>query len=122
LLMPSTLTALPLASLTIASIADASACGMRPSDTISWAMNCTSRPRFASVSGMAVLTSTSYPFPHIRERRGERTCSRSWMLHAPTKMKSQGTFSTFTLAPALCGLRPEMGKRFSCMAVRMKRC
>jgi hypothetical protein len=41
------------------------------------------------------------------------------MLHAPTKMKSHGTLSTFTLAPALCGFRPEIGKRFSCIAVRM---
>src|SRR2546426_942528 len=43
------------------------------------------------------------------------------MLHAPTKMKSHGTLSTRTLAPALWGFRPLIGKRFSCIAVRMNR-
>ena len=89
---------------------------------ISWATNWASLARFTSVSGIVVSTSTSYPAPVMRDRKGERMCGRSWMLQAPTKMKSQGTLSTFTLAPALCGLRPEIGKRFSCIAVKMNRC
>src|SRR5438552_1682303 len=95
--------------------------GIRLSTAISWATNCASFARFVSESGIVVSTRISYPPPVIRERNGDRMCGRSWMLHAPTKMKSHGTLSTFTLAPALCGFRPEMGNRFSCIAVRMNR-
>ena len=44
------------------------------------------------------------------------------MLQAATRIKFAGTLSTLTLAPALCGLRPVMGKFLSCMAVRMNLC
>src|SRR2546427_430941 len=95
--------------------------GMRLSTAISCATNCTSFARLTSESAIVVSTSTSYPAPVIRERSGDKMCGRSWMLHAPTKMKSHGTLSTFTLAPALCGFLPEIGNRFSCIAVRMNR-
>ncbi len=92
---------------------------MWPSRLTSWATNWAYLARLWGVSGMAMSTRTSYPFPMILDLRGERMFSRSWMLHAATSMKSQGTSSTFTLAPADWGFLPMIGKVFSCMAVRM---
>src|SRR2546426_1087430 len=105
----------------IARIAAIVAGGIRLSTATSWATNCAIVARFSSVSGIVVSTSTSYPDPVIRDRSGDRMWGRSWMLHAPTKMKSHGTLSTRTLAPALCGFLPLIGNRFSCIAVRMNR-
>ena len=78
--------------------------------------------RQLDVNVVALLAFTQPFLPAMRERRGERIRWMSWMLDAATRMKSHGTLSTRTAAPPDCGLRPVIGNRFSCIAVRMWRC